>query len=187
MIRFFMLKLHQGGYMSPTPTPKFELPIAQEGRVYKIEVWCTKLNKMSTKLWSSFLYSNCIWEDACLPPLTPKFEFRLVEGGCTKFGTWCTKLYKMSTRLWSSFLCWSCIWGMHVSNPHSKIWIADSARRKNVLNFGRCVQNCTKWVQNYDPVFYLETAFRGGGLHVTRPQIWIADSARRNGVQNCTK
>ncbi len=34
MIQFFMLKLHLGGCMSPAL--KFELPIAQEGMVYKI-------------------------------------------------------------------------------------------------------------------------------------------------------
>ncbi len=35
MIQFFMLKVHLGGCMSPD-TPKFELRIAEEGRVYKI-------------------------------------------------------------------------------------------------------------------------------------------------------
>ncbi len=55
--------------------------------------------------------------------------------------------------------------GLHVSDP--KIWIADSGRRKGVQNLGLGVQNCTKWVQNYDPVFYVEDAFRG--LHGSNP------------------
>ncbi len=35
MIQFFMLKLHLGGGCM-SPTPKFELRISEEGRVYKI-------------------------------------------------------------------------------------------------------------------------------------------------------
>ncbi len=84
--------------------------------------------------------------------------------GCTKFGTWCIKFFKMSTKLWSSFLCWNYIWCWYMSLTH-QIWIADSARMKGVQNLGLGVQNCTKLEQNYDPVFYVETAF--GGLHVS--------------------
>ncbi len=41
-------------------------------------------------------------------------------------------------------------------------------RRKGVQNLGFAVQNCTKWVQHYDPVFYVEVAWGGGGwLHVS--------------------
>ncbi len=75
-----------------------------------------------------------------------------------------------------------------------QIWIADSGRRKGVQNLGLGVQNCTKWVRNYDPVFYVKTAFVGGRCMSPTPQIWIADSGRRKGVQNlvlgvqnCTK
>ncbi len=75
-------------------------------------------------------------------------------------GTWCTKFYKLSTKLWSSFLSWNCISGGCIS-PAPQMWIADSARRKDVQNLGLGVQNCTKWVQNYDTVFYVETAFGG--------------------------
>ncbi len=50
--------------------------------------------------------------------------------------------------------------------------------RKSAENLGLCVQYCTKWVQSYDPLFYVETAL-GGGLHVSDPQIWIADSGKR--------
>ncbi len=59
---------------------------------------------------------------------------------------------------------------------------------------GLGVQNCTKWVQNYEPVFYVETAFGGGGCMSPAPQIWIAESASGSGVQSsglgvqtCTK
>ncbi len=84
----------------------------------------------------------------------------------------------MSTKLWSSFLCWNCISGCCIS-PTLQIWIADSGRKKSVQNtkFGTW---CTKWVQNYNPVFYVGTAFgRGGGCISQAPQIWIADSARK--------
>ncbi len=64
--------------------------------------------------------------------------------------------------------------GLHFTCP--QIWIADSARRKGVQNSGLGVQNCTKWVQNYDSVFHVETAF--GGLHVTSPPIWIVQEGR---------
>ncbi len=81
-----------------------------------------------------------------------------------KFGTWCTKLYKMSTKLWSSFLCWNCNWLGYLS-PAPQIWMADRAWGKGVQNLGLDVQNCTKWEQNYDPVFYIETAFRWAACH----------------------
>ncbi len=62
-----------------------------------------------------------------------------------------------------------------------QIWIAESARRKDVENLGLDVQNCAKWVQNYDPVFYVETAF-GGGMHVSAPtpkfKLWLAEEER---------
>ncbi len=74
-----------------------------------------------------------------------------------------------------------------------KFEFADSARGNGAQNLGLDVQNCTKWVQNYDPVFCVETALGGAACHQP-PQIWIADSARVNGVrnlglgvQNCTK
>ncbi len=72
----------------------------------------------------------------------------------------------MSTKLWSSFLCWNCISGAACYQP-PQIWIADNARRNGVQNLGLGVQNRAKRVQNYDPVFYVETTF--GGLHVTSP------------------
>ncbi len=110
--------------------------------------WCTKLYKMSTKLWSSFLSWNCISGGGCMLSPAPKFELRMY---------------------------WNCISEGCIS-PAPQIWIAHSTRRNGVQNLGLDIQNCTNWVQNYDPVFYVETAL--GGLHVTSPQIWIADSPR---------
>ncbi len=83
---------------------------------------------------------------------------------CTKFGTWCTKLYKMRTKLWSSFVCWNCIGGGCML-PAPQIWIADRARRTGVQNIGLRVQNCTKWVQNYDPVFLCWNCIGGAACH----------------------
>ncbi len=49
-------------------------------------------------------------------------------------------------------------WGA-AFHQHPQIWIAHSARRNGVYNLELDVQNCTKWVQNYDLVLYVETAF----------------------------
>ncbi len=54
MIQFFILKLHLVGAACHQP-PKFELPIAEEGMVYKI--WDLVYN-VSTKLWYTFRSQN---------------------------------------------------------------------------------------------------------------------------------
>ncbi len=89
-------------------------------------------------------------------------------------------VYKMSIKFMIQFCKLKLHLGrLHVSNP--QIWIADSGRRKGLQNLALGVQNCTKWVQNYDPVFYVKTALGGGVGRCMSPtlQIWIADSGRR--------
>ncbi len=68
-------------------------------------------------------------------------------------------------------------------SPAPHILIADGARGNGVQNFGLRVQNCTKWVQNYDPISYVETAF--GGLHVTSPPPYL--NCRLRKMEWCTK
>ncbi len=84
----------------------------------------------------------------------------------------------MSTKLWSIFFFIKTAFGGEggCMSPTPQILIADSSRRKGVQNLGLSVQN-------YNLVFYIETAFGGTACHQPS-QIWIADSARRNGVQN---
>ncbi len=173
-----------GGGAACPQTPKFELPIAQEGMVYKIWDSVYKIVQNEYKIMIQF------------------FMLKLHLGG------------RMSPGL-------------------SQILIADSTRGNGVQNFGIGVDNCTKLVQNYDPAFYVETAFGGGAscpqplkfelpiaqegmvykivqnydpvfyvetafgwaaCHQPPSQILIADSAIGNGVQhfvlgvqNCTK
>ncbi len=119
---------------------KFELPIA-EGCT-KFGTRCTKLYKMSTKLWSSFLSWNCISEGY----MSPTIQIGIADNGRKKgvqyLGLDIQKCTKLVQNLWSSFLSWNCIWGLHVTSP--QIWNAGSARRKGIQNLGLDVQNCTK-------------------------------------------
>ncbi len=86
---------------------------------------------------------------------TPKFEFRLAEGG---------RMYKIRDFVYKIvlqnydpvFYVETAFGGCMFPDPHSKIWIADSARKKGVQNLGLGVQNCIKWVQNFDILFVLE-------------------------------
>ncbi len=59
MIQFFTLKLHWGGDCM-SPAPKFELPIRQEGMVYKIwnSVYKIVQNKYKIMVYSSFSKSG---------------------------------------------------------------------------------------------------------------------------------
>ncbi len=142
---------------------KFELKTAEEGIVYKIWDWCTKLYKISTKLWSSSLCWNCIWlggGSCCMSPTHPNLDSGRRKGvqNCTKRVQNYNPVFYLETAFgW-----------LLVTSP--QIWIADSARRKDVQNLGLSVQNCPKLLQNYDRVFYVETAF-GEWLHVTNPPI----------------
>ncbi len=56
MIQFYMFKQHWGGCMSSTLllTPKFELPIAQEGKVYKIWFLMYKIVQNEYKIMIQF-------------------------------------------------------------------------------------------------------------------------------------
>ncbi len=67
MIQFFILKLHFGGLYFTSP-PNLNCALHKKERCTKFGTWCTKLYKMSTKLWSSFLCWNCISEAACYQP-----------------------------------------------------------------------------------------------------------------------
>ncbi len=142
MIQFFMLKLHLGGGCM-SPAPKFELPIAQEGMAYKFGTRCTKLYKISTKLWSSFLCWNCICGGGCMSP-APKFELLIVQEGMVY--KILDSVYKISTKLWYTFRSRNPFWGagdMHLSrftlgSTLPKLWIIsknDSNKSCWKLNF----------------------------------------------------
>ncbi len=135
--------------------------------VYKIWYSVYKIVQNEYKTVIQFFMLKLHLGDARLPHPTTKFELRLTKGGrMYKISNLVYKIVQISTKLWSTFLCWNFIWGDACLPPPFQNLNTDSARRKGVQNLVLDVQNCTKWVQNYDPVFYVETAF-GGLLHVT--------------------
>ncbi len=167
------------GYcMSPAPS-KFELPIVQEGMVYKIWDSVYKIVQNEYKIMIQFFMLKLHLWAACHQP--PKFEFPIAQEGMV-YKIWDSmyKIVQNEYKIMTQFFMLKLHLGGCMS-PASKIWIADSARKKGVQNLGFGVKNfglgvpdlvlgvqsCTKWVQNYDPFFYVETAF--GGLHVTSP------------------
>ncbi len=60
MTQFFMLRLHLGGLHVTSP-PKFELPIAQEGVMYKIWDSMYKIVQNKYKIMVYFSFSKSVW------------------------------------------------------------------------------------------------------------------------------
>ncbi len=83
--------------------PKFELPITQEGMVYKIwdSVYTIVQNEYKIMIQFFMLKLHLEGLHFTSPP-NLNCRWRKREW-CTKFGTRCTKLYKISTKFWYTF------------------------------------------------------------------------------------
>ncbi len=190
MIQFFILELQlwEGGGLHVSNRPNLNCEYRKKEVVQNLGHGVQNIYKIIIQFFTLKLHLGVV---GCLSPAPNlNFGYRKKEW-CTKFGTWCTKLYKMSTTLWSSFSSWSYSCGRGAACLQPSKFELRISEEGNSTKFGTW---CTKYLQNYNPVFYVETAFRTGGCVSPTVQIWIADSGRRKsaqnlglGVQNCTK
>ncbi len=78
MIQYFILKLHFGGlHFTSHHLPKFELPMAQGGMVYKISDSVYKIvqNKYKIMIYFSFSKSVLVGPVTCTLPGTPPWTW----------------------------------------------------------------------------------------------------------------
>ncbi len=82
-IQFFMFKLHlgEGGLQVSNPSPKFELRIAEEGRMYKVGDLVCKIIQNEYKIMIQFLMLKLHLGGLYVSNPPPKFELRIAEEG----------------------------------------------------------------------------------------------------------
>ncbi len=124
MIQFFILKLHLGAACHQPP----QIWIADSAKrefCTKFGTRCTKLYKMSTKLWSSFLCWNCIWGGLHVTSL-PKFELPIAQEGMVY--KICDSVYKIGQNKYKIMIYFS----FSKSVLGGGRWhVPDKAKRKN--------------------------------------------------------
>ncbi len=162
MIQFFMLKLHLGGCMSPASPLPLPIWIADTARGYGVQNLGLGVQNC-TKWVLNYDPVFCVENPFGILHVTtphPQFELPKTQEGMVY------KIVQNEYKIMIQFLMLklNCGGGATCHQP-PHIWIADSAIGNGVQNLWLDIQNCTKWVQNYDPVFYVETAFVGAACH----------------------